>query len=165
MLGVSDQVIALMEDILKSASENYESYQQMLKLSRTLVDSVNNDLVEIIQEALTKRTELITSIEEENTKIQEGQRQICSILNVNDFDIVIANHIGPVLSQHWTDIYDRTRITIEGILALDRQIAELLDMQKNNMELNLHRLRKVSQMSESYQSLNMARARFLDQRK
>ena len=165
---MNTQAVTQMERILAGAAKNLESYCSLLKLTQNVQElkPLAEEQLEDWQAVLEKRAVLIAEIETENDQISDGQRRLCSLLNLQEFDMTAAaQFLNPELVQQWTDVNDKIYTAMNQLSEADKKAREALEMWKNNMELNLHRLRKVSQMSESYQSLSMSRARFLDQRK
>ena len=162
-------VVTQMEQILARAAKNLESYRAMLELTRTAQESMSmaEGKVEDWQATLDGRAALITAIDKENALIAEGQHQICALLKLQEFNLeIIAQSLKPELAQHWTELNEKIYTTMEQLLVLDRGVGETLDMRKNNLELNLHRIKKAAKIHQSYQSYqpgSMPGARFLDQ--
>ncbi|PRX32583.1 hypothetical protein BX659_104132 [Orenia metallireducens] len=158
----------LLKSLIGYYHEEKSLYKLMLKISKDLGLTIENNNIEKMNKLLTERGKLINKIDKLKDRITNTSQQIGDILNLEDNQNFISNLLNldfPYRAQLKEDIRDIYQITQE-INNLDIGNKKKLRTKKDQVKSELFKIKRGNILNRSYHSrVDSYEGRFIDKKK
>lgn len=157
--NINDQCL----DIFEKMSINLAYFKEMLKLTQQFESKSLDNEVELYNEILEKRQDLINEIDQVSNEVNSIKNKINQKMGLEDFNLEsVQPYISKVLFENLTTQYPMIQNVILQIQDLDKEYNQNAEMAKEATKLHLLRVSSILRPHQSYQEVHVPEARFID---
>ncbi|MGC7870276.1 hypothetical protein ACPUYX_01965 [Desulfosporosinus sp. SYSU MS00001] len=154
------------QDIREKMSANLAHFKAMLELSQQLNSESIDTEVELFNEFLKQRQDMIKEIDQVNQEINFLQTRINHKIGLEHFNLdSVQSYISGDLYEQLSNQYSLIKDVIQQIQALDKEYTKNAEVEKEAAKLKLLRFKSIIRQGKSYQNTNKPEARFIDKQR
>ena len=158
-LGINNQCV----EIYEKMSINLAHFEEMLQITQQLESKSLDTEVELYNEILEQRQNLINEIEQLSREINLIKDKINQEIGLEDFNLEsVQPYIMKDLYENLTTQYAIIQKVILQIQDLDREYNHNAELAKEATKLHLLRVQSILRPHRSYQKVHVPEPRFID---